>query len=104
MQASLRIFHVVNLLLRGSAPEIGVAEIVGAGVAFHAFGQQKVFPESAGIGAQCDRRKVFDDRIADAIVIKIDFPAFFYLVAGIAAERGDETSNLGGCCFGEDLT
>jgi hypothetical protein len=60
MQPSAGIFHVVNLLLTGGAPEVGIAEVVGVGVAFHALGEQEVFPQGAGVGAQGEGREKYE--------------------------------------------
>ena len=38
VQLSIGIFHIVNFLLRGGAPEVGIAEIVGIGIVLQSLG------------------------------------------------------------------
>ena len=87
VQLSAGILHVINLLLGRGAPKVRIAEVVRVSIAFHALGKQEVFPQRPGVGPQGERGKVFEDGIANAVVVKINFPAFLDLVPGIAAER-----------------
>ena len=79
-------FQIVNLLLIVRSPEVGVGRFQFVVQEFDAFCNKKILPECAGIGAEMKGVKIFNEGIANAIVVKINLSALFDLIAQIAGK------------------
>ena len=84
---AVTILHIVNLFLFVGTPEITVAPQPIVCREFNPLANGEILPQSATIGTQFHLRKVGNESVADAVVVKIDFAVVLQLVAQVATER-----------------
>ena len=78
---AVTILHIVNLFLFVGTPEITVAPQPIVCREFNPLANGEILPQSATIGTQFHLRKVGNESVADAVVVKIDFAVVLQLVS-----------------------
>ena len=93
-QNPIALLQIVYLFLLTGSPKIAVTPTVSIVIVLQPLRNNKVLPQCPHIRSHLNLRKVCNERIAYAIIVKIDFLAVLKLIAHIAAEGWKSENNV----------